>query len=274
MSRRLALVGLLVLWRPRGSITHIAAGMAISSFFFFAQVSQTALSRVLLPSVCSRMAVEQAQGSQRQRRALTSTRDLRCAQVQAYPYKRTTDDILANVCSFLLLLTFLCMILFKVDTLAEADVLRRRMTDEQQDDFEINIPNISAFLGVCVFGSLVLTGTLCAIQLARERALELEMKRNHKARRLRYKEDGLEVQVVQVEADHYHTFRAFAREANRRAGSPPVLPLDGCGLVVICTLSGHSVTRVGHGTRSDAHRQGASAIDAARLASFSRRGRP
>jgi hypothetical protein len=47
---------------------------------------------------------------------------------------RSGDDYLANMASFSLLVTFVCMIMFKIATLTELRDLQARMSEEQLYD--------------------------------------------------------------------------------------------------------------------------------------------
>ena len=57
-------------------------------------------------------------------------------QLQASPYLELSDDFIANGCSFSLLLTFVCCLMFKVATLTELSKIRTQMSDEQRGDLK------------------------------------------------------------------------------------------------------------------------------------------
>jgi hypothetical protein len=91
-------------------------------------------------------------------------------QMQVAPYTETTDDFLANSCSFALLAFFLCCIVFKLGTLTELPSVQAVMTKEQGRDFSIPSATLSAIVAMSVLGVLVVSSVVLVVQLALARA--------------------------------------------------------------------------------------------------------
>jgi len=92
-------------------------------------------------------------------------------QLQAQPYKRTTDDVLGTACSLGLLFMFICCILFKYATLTNTEEIQDKMSNEQKVDYVASTVFISTLLLVGVLGSLVVVTILAGIEASRQAGL-------------------------------------------------------------------------------------------------------
>ena len=127
-------------------------------------------------------------------------------QMQSGPFRDTSDDYLANASSFSLVIVFLCCIIFKIGSLTELDVLKRRMAPEQREAFDVPADYLLVVLVVSVIATLFLSFGLLLKQLAIEQARIAREEKMAKARRLRDKATHGEVEVPPCKEDHYHTF--------------------------------------------------------------------
>jgi hypothetical protein len=89
-------------------------------------------------------------------------------QVQAEPYDLLADDYLANGCSFLLVVLFVCCIVFKVGTLTELDRVQAVLSNEQNDDFASSTTTLLVVLVCCVLGAVAMSVVILLAQLAKE----------------------------------------------------------------------------------------------------------
>ena len=92
-------------------------------------------------------------------------------QLQAMPYRKRVDDILALACSLSLSVMFLCTIFYKYASLVQLPDIRDRMSIEQRDDFAIAGLLLTVIFMVCVFGALGLSAALFVIQMAKDRRM-------------------------------------------------------------------------------------------------------
>ena len=127
-------------------------------------------------------------------------------QVQAAPYNDMSDDYLAAVSSFSLLILFLCCIGFKYSALIELPGIWARMSGEQQDVYGINTGVLTIIVMLSIVGSLVCAGVLFVIQFLAEGARLRKEALASKARRLRYKDSNAECQPPAIAETYYHTF--------------------------------------------------------------------
>jgi hypothetical protein len=97
-------------------------------------------------------------------------------QLQAMPYRKRVDDILALGCSLSLCVMFLCTIFYKYASLVQLPDIRDRMSIEQRDDFAIAGLLLTIIFMVCVFGALGLSAALLVIQMAKDRRMSLAMR--------------------------------------------------------------------------------------------------
>ena len=134
-------------------------------------------------------------------------------QMQVGPYDDTSDDYLANFCSFSLLVVFLCCILYKQATLIELQDVRGVISEEQKRDFAFDSLGLSIVLGVFVVAVLVASFLVLIVKLAHERERIQREKRAAKMRRLRFKIDGAEVVVPPIQSKHFHIFLSHVSEA-------------------------------------------------------------
>jgi len=127
-------------------------------------------------------------------------------QMQAWPYRDTVDDYVANACSFALLAAFVCCLMFKVASLSELPDVMSSLSVELQQDFKVNDGFLTLLLGGCVLGVLVVSSFLMASQLARERVKLAREARFSSARRLRYKDTRQEVLATVIDKHGFHLF--------------------------------------------------------------------
>ena len=99
---------------------------------------------------------------------------------KAKPYKNATDDYLATVCSFAMLMIFICSTLYKYESLTTAEEISDKMSLEQQDKYIFNPVTVSAIMLASMFGSLVfvlILAVMMGIVEGRKRFERLEVQR-------------------------------------------------------------------------------------------------
>jgi hypothetical protein len=97
----------------------------------------------------------------------------------------------------------------QVGTLTELNAVRAVMTEEQKRDFRNSTLALSVGLFLSVMFALVASFVILLVQLRREQIRIEREARLAKARRLRYKADGAEVEVPWITLGtpkHFHTF--------------------------------------------------------------------
>merc|ERR1719224_39687 len=87
-------------------------------------------------------------------------------QLQAKPYKSSSDDFLAAASSFALLMLFFCSTIYKYLELTQTTEFQAKMSDEQREDYNVSSVALSLILWLSVFGSIVIAGALAIIQIA------------------------------------------------------------------------------------------------------------
>ena len=123
-------------------------------------------------------------------------------QVQAAPYRSSADDFLASAVSFGLVAIFLCSISFKEYEIFGAENIERRMSIEQEEYYIVDQAFLTFIMLASVFGAILLSFVLFLIQFAAEgRRLRREALAS-KARRLRFKADGYEVQAPELTSSY------------------------------------------------------------------------
>ena len=127
-------------------------------------------------------------------------------QVQASPYKELADDLLASLVSFALVVMFACSIAFKYAALTDLSELRPLLTREQQQLYILNNADLTFILIACVVGALIGSFVIFALQLTAEGERLRREARASQARRLRWLEDGDEVEAPAIEAGNFHLF--------------------------------------------------------------------
>jgi hypothetical protein len=169
-------------------------------------------------------------------------------QVQASPYAETSDDFLANGSSFAVLMFFLCCIVFKVGmlwflpercasasclcgcpicgsvyvrasaylpcaplqvgTLTELQVVRDVISGEQARDFRMSSLALSFVLFASVAFTIVASFLILLVQLRNENVRMRRAARAAKARRLRWRSSGHEVELgpPNIPANHPPSF--------------------------------------------------------------------
>lgn len=117
------------------------------------------------------------------------------AQVLASPYKRVTDNTLATCTNTLLCLLFVCYILFKVGSITELRELRLVLTFDQLRSLEVKTGALTVLTCFTIVGAIPAIGLLLLEQVRQEHAHRVALERIAKARRLRWKADGMEVHL-------------------------------------------------------------------------------
>lgn len=85
-------------------------------------------------------------------------------QQQARPYRNDFDNYLGLVTSLMLVITFFACGIFKLKTFTELEDIQVHMSKEQKDDFDIPILALTAVLIVSIFGALLFSIFLLAMQ--------------------------------------------------------------------------------------------------------------
>ena len=128
-------------------------------------------------------------------------------QLQASPYKSQSDDYVAVASSFSLLMVFVCSIIYKYDALTSSEELQAKMSIEQTEDFIVDNTALTAVLVASVFGSLVFSSGLVAVQII------MEIKNNAKLRRLKYTTTGKWVELPPAGHGDPQAFHLFLSHA-------------------------------------------------------------
>lgn len=114
-------------------------------------------------------------------------------QLIAAPFVQRSDDYMAAGCSMLMVVLFVCAIIFKYGALTELEDQQSIMSGEQKEDYLVPHIELSAIVSGACAGGLVLLGVIMsalAVDDAQRRRREALAA---KARRLHYLKDGLEV---------------------------------------------------------------------------------
>jgi hypothetical protein len=126
-------------------------------------------------------------------------------QMQASPFKETSDDYAAKVSSFFLAMYFSCCVIFKVQEHLQQPEVQALRSDSQ--DELVSLPYLSEVTISSVVGAVVFTAAIVTLQIRVERARRLHEQLLCKSRRLRYKETNEEVQAPTLPLlMSYHVF--------------------------------------------------------------------
>ena len=157
-------------------------------------------------------------------------------QMQACPFRHTSDAFVALTCSLSLVTVFLCCIVLRVSTLAELDqaspVLRAAF----------RMP--STLLSF----ALLLPTLVLGYQLHNECVQAT-------ARRLRWLKDGSKVRLDSLPAGHYHLY--LSQYAPTRAPRTCPHAIDLMPLTCVCCCTRNWSQLLGHGAGPDACREAA-----------------
>jgi len=127
-------------------------------------------------------------------------------QMQAAPFRHLGDNYLASSCSFALLVFFLSCLVSKVGTLTEVQDVQAVLTFEQASDFVVPDLALAVLLFLSSLSALLASFALLLLQLGLERVRMSREARASKARRLRRKDTGEEVEAPVIEDDAFHLF--------------------------------------------------------------------
>jgi len=111
-------------------------------------------------------------------------------------------EALASGCSFGLLMLFLSCLIFKVGTLTEMPEVQEVMSNEQTSALDVPSLSLTILLFASAVFALVLSAALLVVQLALERARIAREASTSKARRLRKKDTGKEVEPPSSHPTH------------------------------------------------------------------------
>jgi len=136
-------------------------------------------------------------------------------QTQAAPYRDLGDEYLASCCSFTLLIFFLCCLIMKLGTLTEVSNVQEVLSREQARDFDVPSLSLSVTLFAGAVGALAASFCVLSVQLTLERARISRDARMSKARRLRGKESGAELEAPLIDDDAFHCFLSHVWETGQ-----------------------------------------------------------
>ena len=128
-------------------------------------------------------------------------------QLQAAPYKNTSDDFLAAASSFSLVMVFFCSIIYKYAALTGTEALQDKMSLEQKGDYIVSSVLLSMILFVSVLGSILFAGVLTVVQII------MEIKNNAKLRRLKYAANNKWVELTPAGGGDPQAFHLFLSHA-------------------------------------------------------------
>ena len=131
-------------------------------------------------------------------------------QMQARPFREPTDDYMALACGILLTGLFVVSIGFKYGALTQLTDLQERMSLEQKADYLVSHVLLSAIAVVCCVGTFVVLAVILAVQARNEARRTVREARAAKARRLRYLNNGREVDPPAIHEKHFHLFLSHA----------------------------------------------------------------
>lgn len=131
-------------------------------------------------------------------------------QVQLAPYHDTQDNYIANICSFSLVVTFLCCTVFRMGTLLEPEEIAERMSSEQRSDARIHVELLGPVLLTSVLGGLVLSLVMMVAQIEWERRRRRAEILEATKKRLRYVESDKLVTLPEVAHGCFHILCAIA----------------------------------------------------------------
>jgi hypothetical protein len=86
--------------------------------------------------------------------------------------KSDVDDLLANGCSFSLLIFFVCCLVLKFSTLTELQGVRDLLSPMEERHYVVPTHVLSALLFACVVGALAVTTMVVVVQIAHARVLQ------------------------------------------------------------------------------------------------------
>jgi len=127
-------------------------------------------------------------------------------QVQLAPYRDTQDNYMANVCSFSLVITFLCCTVLKMSALLEPSELVQRMSAEQRDDAKMDESVLASVLFVNVVAALVVSLLMMIAQIEWERRQKRAEMLAATAKRLRSVDDDELVRLPAIQPGNFHVF--------------------------------------------------------------------
>ena len=127
-------------------------------------------------------------------------------QAFAQPYDNLSDDLLAIVVSFMLMLFFLCCLILKYHSLTDLGELQERMSVGMKADYLVQPSLITFILMACVLGAIIFCGVIFVVQAGVEAARARQDAREKMARRLRFLRNDKEVEAPPMDKHGYHLF--------------------------------------------------------------------
>jgi len=137
-------------------------------------------------------------------------------QMRVQPYTSRSDNDLAAVASFALVVIFLCGSAFQVQMwLTGLSDVQAQLSASQRDRFDVNQDVLTALILLAVIGVLVLPCVLLLAQCLDERAKEQREALWVREGRLRYKEGHFEAQAPDIQDCHFHLFLSHVWSAGQ-----------------------------------------------------------
>ena len=127
-------------------------------------------------------------------------------QMEAKPYLNISDDYLANVCSFSIVLVYVSCLFIKIDALTELQGVQTVLSLDLKDMFDVPASALIISLYISVLGSIGVSAYLGVRQVRAKRKQREREAKASKARKLRYVHNGEEVVPPKVAANGYHLF--------------------------------------------------------------------
>ena len=116
-------------------------------------------------------------------------------QILASPHASSSDNQIASMGSFCMVMVFLCCYAFKNAALVDLPQMQERMSTELTETYVVDPIIISAILVSALFGTLLFSLLIFASTAEQEQQRLAEQARNARARRLRCVADGTEVSL-------------------------------------------------------------------------------
>ena len=127
-------------------------------------------------------------------------------QVQASPYLELSDDFLASVCSFFLVVVVVCSYAFKDFEFVGLPDIVEKMSREQKGVYVIDQGALIGVIILSVVGAIVISAGIFVVQFVVVGARLQREELARKARRLRMKSNDEEVLVEPIGEGHFHIF--------------------------------------------------------------------
>lgn len=127
-------------------------------------------------------------------------------QVAASPFRKTSDNALAVVCSLLLAVLFICLVFYKYGEFTDLQVLQAVMSVEQKNDFDPALDRISLILGAVSIGAIVVLALIIVVQGAEQGRQAILAQQASKMQRLRYVHNKKIVIPPRIPTGSYHVF--------------------------------------------------------------------